>query len=298
MKYGVQKRGDESLYLQLYRQLRQDIVDGTVPRGGRLPSKRLLAEELEISVITVEHALALLAEEGYIEKKERSGCYVIYRQEDLMDTGRNINGNRLGGTDTSGTGTSRTGLFHDLTFTTALITRLGSMYRTERCTLLYSNLTRTVTIGTGLELCTLCRSRTAAVLTNVYILIGHVFFTAGGRFFKADGDGCFYIGTSAGRILTAAAPTAESAEKAVEDITQINILSERTAGTAAITGTEIRIHTGKTETVITGSLIFIGQHLISLIDLFEFGFRLFIAGIEIRMIFFSLFTVCFFNFIV
>ena len=136
----------------------------------------------------------------------------------LIDTGRNIDRNRLGGTDTSGTGTSRTGLFHDLTFTTALITRLGSMYRTERCTLLYSNLTRTVTIGTGLELCTLRRSRTAAVFTNVYILIGHVFFTAGGRFFKADGDGCFYIGTSAGRILTAAAPTAESAEKAVEDI--------------------------------------------------------------------------------
>ena len=78
MKYGVQKRGDESLYLQLYRQLRQDIVDGTVPRGGRLPSKRLLAEELEISVITVEHAYALLVDEGYAEARPRSGYFAAF----------------------------------------------------------------------------------------------------------------------------------------------------------------------------------------------------------------------------
>ena len=56
MKYTVEKHSGESAYMQLYRQLRQDIVYGAVPRGARLPSKRLLAEELELSVITVEHA--------------------------------------------------------------------------------------------------------------------------------------------------------------------------------------------------------------------------------------------------
>ena len=56
MKYTVEKHGAESAYLQLYRQIRQDIVNGTIPYGMRLPSKRLLAEELELSVITVEHA--------------------------------------------------------------------------------------------------------------------------------------------------------------------------------------------------------------------------------------------------
>ena len=78
MKYSVEKHGAESVYLQLYRQLRQDIVAGTIPRGGKLPSKRLLAEELEISVITVEHAYALLVDEGYAEARPRSGYYAAF----------------------------------------------------------------------------------------------------------------------------------------------------------------------------------------------------------------------------
>ena len=78
MKYHVEKHGAESAYLQLYRQLRQDIVDGTVPRGRRLPSKRLLAEELELSVITVEHAYALLVDEGDAEARPRSGYYAAF----------------------------------------------------------------------------------------------------------------------------------------------------------------------------------------------------------------------------
>ena len=53
-------------------------MDGTVPRGRRLPSKRLLAEELELSVITVEHAYALLVDEGYAEARPRSGYYAAF----------------------------------------------------------------------------------------------------------------------------------------------------------------------------------------------------------------------------
>lgn len=80
---------ENTAYLRIYEQLREEITGGVYPYGRKIPSKRSLADMYDVSVITVEHALALLAEEGYIEKKERSGCYVIYRQEDLMDTGRN-----------------------------------------------------------------------------------------------------------------------------------------------------------------------------------------------------------------
>lgn len=69
-------------YLQLYRQMREDIVAGIYPRGGRLPSKRLLADEAGVSTVTVEHAYALLYEEGYIEPRERSGYFVIFRPSD------------------------------------------------------------------------------------------------------------------------------------------------------------------------------------------------------------------------
>lgn len=78
MNYQIEKRSGESAYLQLYRQLRQDIISGALPTGAKLPSKRSLAEELGLSVITVEHALALLTDEGYLLSRPRSGYYVSF----------------------------------------------------------------------------------------------------------------------------------------------------------------------------------------------------------------------------
>ncbi len=73
----------QSAYLQLYLRLREDIVSGRYPDGSRLPSKRVMAKAAGVSVITVEHAYAILADEGYIEAKERSGYFVSYHQGDF-----------------------------------------------------------------------------------------------------------------------------------------------------------------------------------------------------------------------
>ncbi len=78
MKYSIDKKAGKPAYLQLYMQLRQDIVDGSLPEGSKLPSKRTLAAELDISVITVEHALALLVDEGYACARPRSGYYAAF----------------------------------------------------------------------------------------------------------------------------------------------------------------------------------------------------------------------------
>ncbi|MBQ3371801.1 MAG: PLP-dependent aminotransferase family protein [Oscillospiraceae bacterium] len=78
MNYIIRKHAGESAYLQLYHQLRQDIISGIWPRGAKLPSKRVMAEELGLSVITVEHALSLLCDEGYLESKPRSGMIVSF----------------------------------------------------------------------------------------------------------------------------------------------------------------------------------------------------------------------------
>lgn len=78
MNYIIRKHTGESAYLQLYHQLRQDIISGIWPRGAKLPSKRVMAEELGLSVITVEHALSLLCDEGYLESKPRSGMIVAF----------------------------------------------------------------------------------------------------------------------------------------------------------------------------------------------------------------------------
>lgn len=75
-------REERPLYLQLYEKLRQDILDGNYAYHTKLPSKRTLSAESGVSVVTVEHAYALLCEEGYAQARERSGYVVIFRASD------------------------------------------------------------------------------------------------------------------------------------------------------------------------------------------------------------------------
>lgn len=91
MKYSVNLNSKQSAYMQLYTQLRKDIVGGVYKQGEKLPSKRVLSEETAVSVITVEHAYSILCDEGYIEPRERSGYYVIYQKEEFVPVGESFN---------------------------------------------------------------------------------------------------------------------------------------------------------------------------------------------------------------
>lgn len=83
MNYIIKKE-ERPLYLQVYKLIRNDIIAGAFPYNSKLPSKRLLADEIGISIITVEHAYSLLCEEGYAEARERSGYFVIFKQTDCF----------------------------------------------------------------------------------------------------------------------------------------------------------------------------------------------------------------------
>jgi len=63
-------------YYTLYQNIRTEILSGRVRAGERLPSKRVLAEELGVSVVTVQLAYEQLLAEGYVTAKERSGYFV------------------------------------------------------------------------------------------------------------------------------------------------------------------------------------------------------------------------------
>ena len=91
MNYYLDTGKNEPAYIQLYRHFVNDIISGVYSYGDKLPSKRTVAEEAGVSVITAEHALGLLCEEGYIESRQRSGYYVIYSRDDFVtaDCGRN-----------------------------------------------------------------------------------------------------------------------------------------------------------------------------------------------------------------
>lgn len=81
MRYMIDKSSAEAAYLQLYRQMREDIRRQIYPYGVRLPSKRTLAQETGISTITVEHTYELLCDEGYAQARERSGYFVTFQTD-------------------------------------------------------------------------------------------------------------------------------------------------------------------------------------------------------------------------
>ena len=83
LTYALTKTGGVSLYEQLYRRVKDDILTGRLATGEKLPSKRALAAHLEVSVITVKNAYEQLMAEGYIYGMEKKGYYVSPVQRPL-----------------------------------------------------------------------------------------------------------------------------------------------------------------------------------------------------------------------
>ena len=67
MKYNIDKSGKPA-YLQIYNQIKQDIITNAYTFQSKLPSKRVLKEEFGVSIITIEHAYDLLIQEGLMSK--------------------------------------------------------------------------------------------------------------------------------------------------------------------------------------------------------------------------------------
>ena len=76
LTYELKKAPGVPLYEALYRCIREDILSGALPAGTKLPSKRALADNLEVSKITVEGAYDQLLSEGYIRSREKVGYFV------------------------------------------------------------------------------------------------------------------------------------------------------------------------------------------------------------------------------
>lgn len=78
----MNKNTNETAYIKLYRHIKDNIVDGVYPYNTKIPSKRTVAQSFGVSVITAEHAYALLCDEGYIRSVEKSGYFVEFRPTD------------------------------------------------------------------------------------------------------------------------------------------------------------------------------------------------------------------------
>lgn len=76
LTYTFENLHGQSMYAHLYQCIKEDILNGKLEAEDKLPSKRTLAKNLGISLITVENAYAQLMIEGYIYSRPKRGYYV------------------------------------------------------------------------------------------------------------------------------------------------------------------------------------------------------------------------------
>ncbi len=72
------------IYQQISDQIKKQILSGKLEDEEMLPSIRVLARELQISVITIKSAYEELEREGLIESVRGKGFYVATKNKDLI----------------------------------------------------------------------------------------------------------------------------------------------------------------------------------------------------------------------
>lgn len=72
------------IYQQIADQVKEQVCSGTLTAGEALPSMRLLAKELRISVITTKRAYEELERDGFLENVPGKGCFVAPQNRELL----------------------------------------------------------------------------------------------------------------------------------------------------------------------------------------------------------------------
>ena len=84
MKIVIKPQGTMAIYEQIVNQLKNAIVTGELKTGEALPSIRMLASDLQVSVITTKRAYEELEKEGLIRSVAGKGFYVCEYNQDYL----------------------------------------------------------------------------------------------------------------------------------------------------------------------------------------------------------------------
>ena len=84
MELYISNSGQEPIYAQITRQIKAKILNGELQQGDALPSIRLLAKELRISVITTKRAYEDLERDGFILTQPGRGSFVAEQNPALL----------------------------------------------------------------------------------------------------------------------------------------------------------------------------------------------------------------------
>ena len=84
MEILISNSSDKPIYEQICMQIKSLIMDGTLSAGEALPSMRVLAKDLHISVITVQRAYEDLTRDGFIETVSGKGSFVASQNKEFI----------------------------------------------------------------------------------------------------------------------------------------------------------------------------------------------------------------------
>ena len=84
MNIIISNASDKPIYEQIYDQIKSLILSGALQEGDLLPSIRLLAKELRISVITTKRAYSELEQDGFIVTVAGKGSYIAAQNTQLI----------------------------------------------------------------------------------------------------------------------------------------------------------------------------------------------------------------------
>ena len=79
----ISNSSGKPIYEQITDQVKEQIMAGALAAGDALPSMRLLAKELRISVITTKRAYEELERDGFLENVPGKGCFVAPQNREL-----------------------------------------------------------------------------------------------------------------------------------------------------------------------------------------------------------------------
>jgi len=85
----ISTTSQKPIYQQLYNQLSSQILSGDLQSNTLLPSIRVTAKELRVSIITIKKTWELLERDGYIDTVAGKGSYVKKNSQATLDKKRN-----------------------------------------------------------------------------------------------------------------------------------------------------------------------------------------------------------------
>lgn len=80
----ISNSSGETIYEQIYSQIKAQIMNGILKEGDALPSMRVLAQQLRISVITTKRAYEELERDGFIESYTGKGSFVKKQNAEFL----------------------------------------------------------------------------------------------------------------------------------------------------------------------------------------------------------------------